>query len=75
MEHESDGDASCKWSARYSHQRIRERTGGFGNKKMSGDHPNYSIVEISRNTKRSPGDLRKLSVTQTLVENYQLTLV
>ena len=28
-----------------SHQRIGTGTGGLGNKRMSGDHPNYSIVE------------------------------
>ena len=40
---------------------------------MSGDHPNYSIVEIGQNTEKSPGDLRKLAVTQTLVRNHRLT--
>ena len=29
--------------------------GGLGNKSTSGDHPNYSIVEIGQNTKKSPG--------------------
>ena len=29
------------------------------------DHPNYSIVEISQNTEKSPSDLRRLLVTQT----------
>ena len=28
MEHESDGDTSCNWCARYSHQRIGTETGG-----------------------------------------------
>ena len=41
---------------------------------ISGDYPNYRIVEISQNTEKSPGDLRRLAVTQTLVEK-QLTLV
>ena len=49
-------------------------TGGFGNKRMSGDHPNYSIVEIGQNTK-SLGNLRRLAVTQTQVENPHLMLV
>ena len=41
----------------YSHQMFGMGTGGFGNKwKQS----NYSIVEISQNTKKSPGDLRSL---------------
>ena len=50
-------------------------TGGIGNKRKSGDHPNYGLVEISHSTKKSPGDLRRLAVTWTQVENHQLTLV
>ena len=38
------------------------------------DHPDYSIVEISQNTKKSAGDLRRLAVSQTPVENHQLRL-
>ena len=49
--------------------------GGFGNERTCEDHQNDSIVEIGQNTEKSPGDLRRLAVTQTLVENYQLTLV
>ena len=41
----------------------------------SGDHPNYSIIENGQNTEKSPGDLRKLAVTQTPVKDYQLTLM
>ena len=74
MEHKSDGDTICNCRARYSHQKIDNGTGGLGNK-TSGDHPNYSIVEIGQNTKKSPADLRRLAVTQTPVENHQLTLV
>ena len=29
---------------------------------MSGDHPNYCNVEIGQNTKKSPGDSRRLAV-------------
>ena len=50
---ESDGDTDCKWNAWYSHQRIGTGTGGLGNKRTSGDHPNYTIVEISQNTKKT----------------------
>ena len=42
-------------------------------KGTSGDNPNYSIVEIDQNTKKSSGNLWRLDVTQTLVENHQLT--
>ena len=61
---ESDGDTNSNWCTRYSHQRIGIGTGGLGNKMTSGDHLNYSIVEICLNTKKGPGDLRKLAVTQ-----------
>ena len=35
---------------------------------MTGDHPNDSIIENSQNTKKNPGDLRRLAVTQTPVK-------
>ena len=44
-------------------------------KKTRGDHQNYNIAEISQNTERSPGDLRRFAVTPTPVESHQLTLV
>ena len=30
-------------------------TGGLGNRKTSGDHPDYSIVEISQNSENNSG--------------------
>ena len=48
---------------------------GLEDLEISRDHPNYCIVEISQNTKKSPGDLGRLAVTQTPVENHQRTLV
>ena len=62
MEHESDGDTNCNWCIWYSHQTIDTGKGGLENKRMSGDHPNYSIIKIDQNTEKSPGDLlsRKL---------------
>ena len=75
MEHESDGDTNCYWCPRNSHQRIGTGTGELENKRMRGDHPNYTIVEIDQNTKKSPRDLRRLAVNQTPVENHQFTLV
>ena len=49
-------------------------TGGQINKRASVDHPAYSIVGIDQNTEKSPGDLRKLALTQTPVRNHQLLL-
>ena len=45
------------------------------NKRTSGDYSNCSSVEIGQNTVKSPGDLRRLAVTQTPVENHQLKLM
>ena len=69
MEHENDGDTNCNGCAQKSHQKIDKGTGGLGNKRASGNHPNYSILEISQNTEKSPGDLSRLEVTQIPVEN------
>ena len=73
MEQESDGDTNrhrCTW---YSQQRINKGTGRLGNKRTSEDYPNFCIIEIGQNAEKSPGDLRRLAVTQTLVEDHQLT--
>ena len=68
-----DIDTNCDWQTRYSSQMIGAETEGLANRKTSGDHPNYNIVNISQNTKKSPGVLRRLAVTQTPEENHQLT--
>ena len=74
MEHESDGDINSKWCSWYSHQRTGVGTGGLGNKRTSGDHPNYCFKWSSQNTKKSPGSLRRVIDTQTPVRNHCLTL-
>ena len=66
MEHEVDNYTNHDWCFLYSHQRIIDGNGGIGGRRTSGDHPNYSIIENSQNTEKSPGDLRRLAVTQTL---------
>ena len=75
MEHESDNYTNRIWCFWYSHQRIDKGTGDPGNKKTSGDHPNYHIIENGQNTEKSPGDLWRLAVTQTSVKDHQLTLI
>ena len=50
-----DGDTNCNWSARHSHQQIGTRTGGLRNLRTSRDPPDYRIVKIGQNTKKSPG--------------------
>ena len=73
MEHANDGDTNLNWCARYNHQRIDKGTGRLGNKRTSGDHPK-NVIKIDQNTEKSPGDLRRLAVTQAPGKN-QLTLM
>ena len=54
---------------------VAKGTRGLGSWRTSGDHPNDSIVENGQNTKKSPGYLRGLAVTQTPVKNHRLTLM
>ena len=54
---------------------VTKETGGLGGYRISGNHPNYSIIENGQNTEKSPGDLRRLAVTQTPVKNHQLKLM
>ena len=63
MEHESDSDTNRNWCTSYSHQRIGAGKEGIGNKRMSGNHPDSSIVDIDQNTEKSFGDFRGLVVT------------
>ena len=42
---------------------------------MGRDYPNDSIAKNGQNPEMSPGDLRRLAVTQTPVKNHQLTLM
>ena len=54
---------------------VNKGTGGIGSWRTSGDHPNDSIIENGQNTEERPGDLRRLSVTQTPVKDHQLMLL
>ena len=75
VEHESDDYTNCNGGSLYSHQRIGKGTRGLRNNKTSGDHPNYCIIEIGQNCEESPEGLTRLTITQTPVQNHQLTLM
>ena len=75
MEHGGDRDINCCWCTCYCHQMIATRTGGLGNKRTSGDHPNKGIIKIGQNTEKSPGLFRRLAVTQTPVKKHNKILV
>ena len=38
-------------------------------------HPNYNIIENGQNIEKSPGDLRRLAVTQTSEKDHRLKLM
>ena len=67
VEHKGDGNTNCTWN---DPQRIGKEIGTVGNWRKNLDHSNYSIVKISQNTERSPGDLRRLAITQTPKEDH-----
>ena len=56
MEHEGDSDTDRNWCTWNNLQRIGKGTGRLGNKRPSGDHPDYSFIKISQKTEKSPGD-------------------
>ena len=54
---------------------VTKGPGGLGSWRTGRDYPNDSIAEDGQNTETSPGDLRRLVVTQTPVKNHQLILM
>ena len=75
VEHAGDNYTNCNWCVWNSNWRITKGTGGLRSWWTSGDHPNDMIIENGQNSEKSPGDLRRLAVTQTPVKNHQLTLM
>ena len=75
MEHESNDCANCDWCVRHNNLKIIKRPGGLGSWRTGRDYPNDSTAENGQNPETSPGDLRRLAVTQTPVKNHQLALM
>ena len=48
-----------------------KRFGRLGNKGISGEHLEYSIIKNGQNTEKSPGNMKILAVSKTPVENHQ----
>ena len=70
MDHEGDGNTNCNWCTWNNLQKI----GKSGNQRLSGDHPDYSIIKTGQNIEKSPGDLRRLAIPQIPGKAHQLTL-
>ena len=50
---------------------LMQTAGGRRNKRTSRDHPSYSFIKNGQDTEKSPGDLRKLAVTQAPVRKHR----
>ena len=46
MEYEGGGDTSCNWCTWNNSQGISKGVGRLGNKRISGDHPDHSIIKL-----------------------------
>ena len=68
MDHKVDGDANCNWCTWNDCQRLGKGIERLGNKKAHEEHPDDSINKNGQNTEKSPGDLKRLAVTQTHVK-------
>ena len=75
VEHEGDGDIGYNWCTWNTPQWFGKRSGRSGNRKKNQKCLNYSLLEINQNTELSPGNLRRLAVTQTTEKDHQLNLV
>ena len=75
MENEGDDNTDCNWCTWNDPQMLGKRTRSVGNRRKNRDHPSYRMVVIGQNTEKTPGDLRRLAITQTPVKDHQLTLV
>ena len=75
MEHEGDRDPNFNGHGCNGSQRLRKRTERDENQRTDQDHLDYCIVDIDCNTEKSPGDLMRFVVTQTLVKDHPLKLV
>ena len=72
---ECEGDTNCNHCIWNNPQSIDKDTRKLGNQRTSRNHADYSINNIGQNTEKSPGDLKRLAVTQTPVKNHELILV
>ena len=71
---DGNGDTNFNWLFWGSSQKFGKGAGRVGNQRKNHDYPDFSIVVIGQNTKKSLGNLRKLAVTETPVEDHQLKL-
>ena len=73
MEHAGDNYTNCDWRFWYSNKGLLK---GLEDLEVGGRVETiHTIIDNGQNTEKSPGDLRRLAVSQTPVKNYQLKLM
>ena len=75
MEYEGYSGTNFRWFTWKNPQRINKGTWRLRNQWASRDLADDGMIKIGQNTKKSPGDLKKLAITQIPVRNRDLTLV
>ncbi len=60
MEYEVNGNTNCIGEFGTALQKLGKGNGRVGNRRTSRENLNDSIVKTGRNTKQSPGDMRRL---------------
>ena len=73
MEHGGDDDTNYSWHARNSSQGLGKKTGRNENQMKTRKLTDNSIAKIILNIPMSPGNSRRLAVTQTPVKDEQLS--
>ena len=54
---------------------LEKKIGGIGNQRNNRGYSETALNRIGLNTEKSPGDLKRLAVTQTRGKDHQLKLV
>ena len=68
MEYEDEDDTNCNWCI--------WNGSGLQELEIEGrNRPNYRIVKIGWNTEKTPRDLKRLAVAQTLLKDHQLRVM
>ena len=75
VDYEDEGDSCWSCCAWNRPQILGRRTWRIVNYWKSRDYQNYSVVVIGQKTRKSPGNLSRLTATQILVNGHKLTLV
>ena len=75
MEHEGDSDSNCNWRTWNNPKGLMK---GLEDLKIRGQVETIqtkALLRSGQNTEKSPGDWKRIAVTQTLMRNHQLMRV